>query len=69
MTTANNASGSDAASPTSSDVLAMLDELLDRTPHDAYICPPLKRSAVAAIAAEIRRLRVQVAMHTNEAMR
>ena len=61
MTTAN-ASASNAGSLTSSDVLATLDSLLDRTPHDAYICAPLKRSTVAAIAAEIRRLRVQLAM-------
>lgn len=43
------------------DVLAELERLLDATPHDHYVCAPLKRSVVAAATAEIRRLRSQVA--------
>lgn len=41
------------------DILSILDDELDRTPHDAYMCRPLRRSVMAAAAAEIRRLRVQ----------
>lgn len=48
------------------DILAILDDELNRTPHDAYMYRPLRRSVVAAAAAEIRRLRVQVAAIRNE---
>jgi len=64
-TTAANANASAAASPTSYDVLAELDRLLDATPHGSHVCKPLKRAVVAAAAAEIRRLRVQVAMRRD----
>jgi hypothetical protein len=65
-TTAANANASDAASPTSYDVLAELDRLLDATPHGSHVCKPLKRAVVAAAAAEIRRLRVQLAMAAQD---
>lgn len=66
MTTATE-SGSAAGSPTSSaDVLAELDRLIDATPPGNYVCTPLKRSTVAAAAAEIRRLRYQAALHQCE---
>ena len=71
MTTAN-VSVSAAASPTScaADVLAELDRLIDATPHGNYVCTPLKRSTVAAAAAEIRRLRYQAALsQTREELR
>lgn len=48
------------------DILTILDDELDRTPHDAYMCRPLRRSVMAAAAAEIRRLRVQVAAIRSE---
>lgn len=44
-----------------SDILAELDRLIEATPHDHYVCTPLKRSVVVAVAEEIRRLRSQVA--------
>lgn len=65
-TTAANANGSSAGSPTPYDVLAELDRLLDATPHGSHVCKPLKRAVVAAAAAEIRRLRVQVAMQGQD---
>lgn len=43
------------------DILERLDEEIDRTPPEAYTCRPLPRTVVAAAAAEIRRLRVDVA--------
>lgn len=42
------------------DILERLDDEVDRTPPEAYSCRPLPRTVVAA-AAEIRRLRVEVA--------
>ncbi len=39
------------------DVLAQLDRILAATPGGHYLCPPLKRSQVAAAADEIRTLR------------
>ncbi len=39
------------------DVLAQLDRILAATPEGHYLCPPLKRSQVAAAADEIRTLR------------
>jgi hypothetical protein len=44
------------------DILERLDEELDRTPANQHVCKPLRRGVVAAAAAEIRRLRVQVAL-------
>ena len=44
------------------DILLRLDEELDRTPANQHVCKPLRRSVVAAAAAEIRKLRVQVAL-------
>ena len=43
------------------DALAELDRVLDDTPAHTHVCRPLKRTLVAAAAAEIRRLRVAVA--------
>lgn len=43
------------------DILERLNSELDTTPPEAYICRPLPRTVVAAAAAEIRRLRVEVA--------
>jgi len=43
------------------DILERLDSELDTTPPEAYTCRPLPRAVVAAAAAEIRRLRVEVA--------
>ena len=42
------------------DILDRLDAELDRTPDDSYACRPLPRTVVAAAAAEIRRLRVEI---------
>lgn len=69
MTTAN-VSASAAASPTScADVLAELDRLIDATPHGNYVCTPIKRSTVMAAAAELRRLRYQVALSSSASTR
>ena len=43
------------------DILERLDTELDATPPEAYTCRPLPRTVVAAAAAEIRRLRVEMA--------
>lgn len=43
------------------DILDRLDEEIDRTPPEAYTCRPMPRAVVAAAAAEVRRLRVEVA--------
>lgn len=43
------------------DVLKALENILERTPRDAYACPPLSRQTLSAVVAEIRRLREQLA--------
>lgn len=48
------------------DVLRALQNILDRTPADAYACPPLSRQTISAAVAEIRRLRQQLAAVRTE---
>ena len=43
------------------DILANLDNVLDKTPEHAFACPPLPRRTIAAAAAEIRTLRARLA--------
>jgi hypothetical protein len=47
------------------DILERLDNELDMTAHDQYICRPLPRSVVAAAAAEIRKLRMLLAFQRD----
>ena len=44
------------------DVLAELDAVLDATPVYAHVCRPMRRTLVAAAAAEIRRQRLAAAV-------